>query len=99
MVTLWCDMGYYPAGKIFAMFWDFKGTPLVEFLHKWQKINSDYYCELLDKTETEFLSNRRCSPIRSVIPLPDKAHVTYNKMVEIHWDHLDYPSLAHICHV
>lgn len=45
------------AKTLCTVFWYNKGILLVDFLHKLQTINSVYNCELLDKTETEFLIN------------------------------------------
>jgi len=47
------------AGKVMAaVFWDFKGVLLVDFLHTRRTVNAAYYCNLLEKVRAAYQSKR-----------------------------------------
>lgn len=75
------------AGKVLAsVFWDSSGILFIDYLEKGKTINSDYYCELLDRLKDEYTKKRSYLSKKKPIFLQDNApaHKSVKTMAKLH---------------
>lgn len=88
------------AGKVMAtVFWDYKGVLLIDYLAKGKTINSDYYCNLLDKLDPIIGDKRPGLQKKKIIFHQDNARVhtsfkTMSKFNELSYELLEHPAYS-----
>ncbi|GFX88107.1 histone-lysine N-methyltransferase SETMAR [Trichonephila clavipes] len=82
---------------LLCIWWDLKGIIYYEFLTYGQTLNSDLYCQQLDRLKLAIdekrteLANRRGNVFHQVNSRPNTSVVTRQKLLKIGWEVLMHP--------